>query len=304
VATTGQKTGKYLAKPPWLRVRFSCGDGYALVRRLTEDLAINTVCEEAQCPNAPRCWNERTATFLILGNSCTRRCDFCAVARGPIGLPDAGEPERVAKAIEALSLDFVVITSVTRDDLADGGSAHFVRTIECCRLRQPRTLVEVLIPDFRGSTSAIGSLVDAQPNVLGHNVETVPRLYRRVRPGADYSRSLSVLGQAHRMNSDLVLKSGLMLGLGESEKEIETVMGDLREAGCRLLTLGQYLQPSKNHLPVERFVPPDEFEAWNQAAVAMGFEGVASGPLVRSSFRAGDLYRKARCYPFGSRKTG
>ncbi len=281
-----------MTKPPWLRVRLSTSDNFAFVRKLASDLGIHTVCEEAICPNAPECWNRRTATFLILGDRCTRNCNFCAVKGGPQGLPDPEEPDKVSKAVRSMDLKFVVITSVTRDDLQDGGVGHFVRTLQSCRSDNPRTLIEVLIPDFGGSVEAIERLVEARPDVVGHNLETVQRLYPRVRPGADYRRSLTLFRQAGAMNRKLPLKSGLMLGLGESEQEVRAALEDLRSAGCRLLTLGQYLQPSRDHLSVERFVAPDEFARWQNIALEMGFQGVASGPLVRSSYHAEELYRK------------
>jgi len=281
-------------KPPWLRVRLGLNENFLFLRRLLLDLGLHTVCEQANCPNAVECWNRRTATFLILGDRCSRDCNFCAVAHGPLNPPEADEPERVSKAVSLMGLSFGVITSVTRDDVPDGGAGHFAETIAAIRRMSPRTLVEVLVPDFKGSPQAIERVALAAPDVLGHNVETVPRLYSAVRPGADYGRSLGLLAEARRLDGSLPLKSGLMLGLGESEGEIETVMEDLLAAGCTILTLGQYLQPTKSHVPVERFVTPEEFDEWRDKALAMGFSGVAAAPLVRSSYHAQELYLKAK----------
>ena len=281
------------SKPPWLRVRLSVNEKFAFVKKTALDLRLHTVCEEANCPNAVECWNAGTATFLILGERCTRRCNFCAVAHGPAGAPDGDEPERVAMAVRAMKLSYVVITSVTRDDLAGGGADHFAKTIGSVRSLNPGVMIEVLVPDFQGATEAIQRVVRAKPDVLSHNVETIPRLYARVRPGADYGRSLQLLKIARSLDPVLTLKSGLMLGLGESPEEVREVLADLKGAGCELLTLGQYLRPTLNHLPVDRFVPPDEFDAWRITALEAGFSGVSSGPLVRSSFRARDMYYRA-----------
>ena len=282
-----------LPKPPWLRVRLATNERFAFVRQIASDLGLHTICEEALCPNCNECWNEGTATFLILGRLCSRRCTFCAVGHGPAEAPDEAEPERVARAICAMRLSYAVITSVTRDDIPDGGAGHFVATMEAIRRVSPETLIELLVPDFQGSPEALAAVVRARPDVLGHNVETVPRLYPVVRPGADYGRSLAVLRQARQRDNGLILKSGLMLGLGESSEEVRQVLADLKEAGCDLLTLGQYLQPTGSHLPVARFVPPDEFEAWRERALEAGFSGVSSGPLVRSSFHAKFMYFEA-----------
>ena len=281
-------------KPPWLRVRLGLNENFLFLRRLLLDLGLHTVCEQANCPNAVECWNRRTATFLILGDRCSRGCNFCAVARGPQKPPEADEPERVSRAVSLMGLSFAVITSVTRDDLPDGGAGHFAETISAIRRMSPQTLVEVLVPDFKGSQQAIETVAQACPDVLGHNVETVPRLYPMVRPGADYGRSLALFDQARGLGRRPPLKSGLMLGLGESRDEVESVMDDLLAAGCTILTLGQYLQPTKDHIPVERFVTPEEFDEWGEKALAMGFSGVAAAPLVRSSYRAKELYLKAK----------
>ena len=281
-------------KPPWLRVRLGLNENFLFLKGLLLDLGLHTVCEQANCPNAVECWNRRTATFLILGDRCSRDCNFCAVAHGPQVPPEADEPERVSKAVSLMGLSFAVITSVTRDDLPEGGAGHFAETILAIRRTSPQTLVEVLVPDFKGSQQAIERVALADPDVLGHNVETVPRLYPTVRPGADYGRSLALFDQARGLDGRLPLKSGLMLGLGESRDEVESVMDDLLAAGCTILTLGQYLQPTKDHIPVERFVTPEEFDEWREKALATGFSGVAAAPLVRSSYRARELYLKAK----------
>lgn len=265
-------------------------ESFLAVRKLILESGLHTVCEQADCPNRVECWNAHTATFLILGDRCSRDCRFCAVQHGPCGLPDADEPERVSGAVRLMELSFAVITSVTRDDLADGGASHFARTIGAVRRENPHTRVEVLVPDLMGSRDAVTTLVRARPDVFGHNLETVPRLYPEARPGADYLRSLSLLRQARKCDPGITLKSGLMLGLGERSDEVRRVMDDLLEAGCGLLTLGQYLQPSSAHLPVYRFVTPAEFDEWREVAIGAGFRGVASGPLVRSSYRAEELF--------------
>jgi len=281
-------------KPQWLRVRLGLNENFLFLKRLIPDLGLHTVCEQANCPNAVECWNGRTATFLILGDRCSRNCNFCAVAHGPQTSPEADEPERVSKAISLMGLSFAVITSVTRDDLPDGGAGHFGDTISAIRRMSPEMLVEVLVPDFNGSREAVERVTLARPDVLGHNVETVARLYPTVRPGADYRRSLELFAHARRLDRRMILKSGLMLGLGETGDEVERVVEDLLAAGCTILTLGQYLQPTSGHLPVDRFVTPEEFDRWREKALAMGFAGVASGPLVRSSYHAKELYGRAK----------
>jgi lipoic acid synthetase len=237
------------------------------------------------------CFSQQTATFLIMGSRCTRNCGFCSVAQGPAGPPDPAEPARVAAAARQMGLSYVVITSVTRDDLADGGAAFFAETIEAVHRQIPCVRVEVLIPDFQGNAQALQTVLNAHPDVLNHNIETVPRLYATVRPQARYRRSLQLLSRVQKYAPGLPIKSGLMLGLGESWEEIRSTFKDLIDAGCRILTLGQYLQPSKAHLPVERFVSPAEFENWKDTALEMGFYGVASGPFVRSSYHAKELYQ-------------
>lgn len=280
-------------KPPWLTRRLPSGPEYEKIRGLMNQGRLHTVCQEARCPNIWECFSSRTATFLILGDRCTRNCRFCAVAHLPVEPPDAGEPERVAEAVAKMGLGYVVVTSVTRDDLPDGGAGHFAATIRAIRRRVPQAGIEVLIPDFKGDAAALRSVLDAKPHVLNHNIETVPRLYADVRPGAVYSRSLALLGQARQHDASVATKSGLMLGLGETDPEIRQTLRDLLDVGCRLLTLGQYLQPSREHLPVARYVPPAEFDHWKQSALQMGFNEVASGPFVRSSYHAQELFSTA-----------
>jgi lipoic acid synthetase len=282
---------KRLAKPPWLRRRIPSGSTYQDVQRLLKDTSLHTVCREACCPNLGECYSRGTATFLILGDRCTRNCRFCAVSHGVPLPPDPDEPARVAEAVEKLGLRYVVITSVTRDDLPDGGAGIFSQTIRMIRRRTPASMVEVLIPDFQGNREALKTVLEGRPDVLNHNVETVPRLYPTVRPGAVYRRSMELLRQARNLNLSIPTKSGFMLGLGETSEEVRQVLRDLLDAGCRILTLGQYLQPSQDHLPVERFIRPEEFEEWKQTGLAMGFAGVASGPFVRSSYHAHELFQ-------------
>jgi lipoic acid synthetase len=272
-------------KPDWLKVKLPGGENYARLRGLIESHGLHTVCEEARCPNMGECWNAGTATFMILGDICTRSCGFCAVTTGrPSGL-DTTEPYRVAEAIRLMEVRHAVITSVNRDELPDGGAAIFAETIRQARKVNPSIRIEVLIPDFRGVRWALQLVIDERPDILSHNTETVPRLYLRVRPQAKYGRSLELLRRGH--DAGVVTKSGLMLGLGESPEEVLQVMRDLRGNGCEILTLGQYLRPTKDHLPVERYVPPGEFLEFRKEGAAMGFRHVESGPLVRSSYHAG-----------------
>lgn len=278
-------------KPPWLRVRLPAGGAYREVNSLLDHLGLHTVCEEAQCPNKGECFHSGTATFLILGDVCTRRCRFCAVPKGTPQPLDHDEPERVARAVEALRLKYAVITSVTRDDVPDGGAGIFAETIRAIRRRMPGCKVEVLVPDFQGSGEALRIVMEAGPDVLNHNLETVPRLYPAARPGADYHRSLRLLQRAKELSPTGLTKSGLMLGLGETPDEVRTVMADLARIRCDLLTLGQYLQPSRAHLPVERYVPPEEFAALAREGMAMGLQHVEAGPLVRSSYHAREQVR-------------
>jgi len=278
-------------KPDWLKRRLPTGEAFNQVRELIEAGRLHTVCQEAKCPNIWECYSHRTATFLIMGERCTRNCRFCSVSPGLPSPLDPGEPGRVAAAVERMELKYVVITSVTRDDLPDGGAAHFAATIGEIRRRLPETQIEVLIPDFQGDAAALATVLRARPNVLNHNIETVPRLYPTVRPQADYRRSLDLLKRSRALAPLIPTKSGLMLGLGERPEELRQTLLDLREAGCRILTLGQYLQPSPEHLPVEAYVPPDDFEKWRKAALEMGFSEVASAPFVRSSYHAKESFR-------------
>ncbi len=257
------------------------------------DLRLETVCDSAKCPNRTECWSQRTATFMVLGNVCTRPCGFCSVPKGKTEQVEADEPERVAEAAARLGLKYVVITSVTRDDLPDGGAEHFHRCVSAVRHKTGAT-IEVLTPDFMGNRAAIARVVEAAPEVFNHNTETVPRLYHRVRRNADYRRTLDLLRQVKQTAPGMTTKSGLMLGLGETIEELFDVLADLRLAGCDILTLGQYLQPTPAHLPVERFVPPEEFEEIGRRARGLGFSLVASGPFVRSSYHAGEMAEQAR----------
>jgi lipoyl synthase len=279
------------SKPVWLKKRFPSGAIHEEVGTLISKAKIHTVCQKAQCPNIWECFSRKTATFMIMGDRCTRNCRFCAVVHGPRHPPDPDEPARVAETVRRLNLDYVVVTSVTRDDLADGGAFFFVRTINEIRKEVPDALIELLIPDLKGNKDALRSIVEARPDVLNHNIETVPRLYPVVRPEAVYRRSLDLLKQVVAFDSSIVAKSGLMLGLGENTGEILDTLKDLLNAGCRLLTLGQYLQPTKAHLPVKRFVPPQEFDNWRKIAIEMGFIEAACGPFVRSSYHAKKLYQ-------------
>jgi lipoyl synthase len=283
-------------RPDWLRAPAPVGDNYRELKSLIERLHLHTVCESAACPNIGECWNHRTATFMILGAVCTRRCGFCAVRKGAPEEVDYDEPRRVAEAVAAMGLRFAVITSVNRDDRKDGGSELFALTIRAIRARVPGCGVETLVPDFQGCHEALDMVMDAAPDVLNHNTETVPRLYRQVRLGARYERSLDMLAYAKRIAPETPTKSGLMLGLGETGEEVLQVMRDLRASGVDILTLGQYLQPSPRHLPIVRYVPPPEFDAFRAAGAAMGFAHVEAGPLVRSSYHAAEsLPSRAVC---------
>src|SRR5512143_3371243 len=282
--TTMQAHERSRRLPPWFKVRHTTSDKFKQVNSLIRANKLHTVCRSAACPNQTECWNAGTATFMILGNVCTRGCRFCNVPKGkPEGL-DTEEPIRVAEAVNALKLNYAVITSVTRDDLDDGGSGIFAATVRAIRSKSPTCKVEVLIPDFQGAQSSLLTVLDSNPDVLNHNLETVPSLYSKVRQHADYFRSLTVLAQSEKYGA--LTKTGLMLGLGESMEEVHKVMGDLQSIGCSALTLGQYLQPSRRHLPVERYYRPDEFTMLRDEAIAMGFQRVVAGPLVRSSYHA------------------
>ena len=273
-------------RPRWLRAPAPAGDNYRDLKTLVDGLNLHTVCESAACPNVGECWNHRTATFMILGNVCTRRCGFCNVQKGVPLEVDLDEPRRVAEACATLGLRYAVVTSVNRDDRPDGGAALFATTIRAIRERLPGCKVEVLIPDLQGSQEALALVLDAAPDVLNHNIETVPRLYRQVRFGARYARSIELLRRASEMCPAIPTKSGLMLGLGESSEEVLAVLRDLRAAGVRVVTIGQYLRPTPAHLPVLRYVPPEEFLMLRDAGLALGFSHVESGPLVRSSYHA------------------
>jgi len=284
-----------LPKPDWIRVRAPAPHSrFHDVKRILREQKLHTVCEEASCPNIGECFGKGTATFMILGDICTRRCPFCDVAHGRPLAPDTDEPRHLAQTILMLKLSYVVITSVDRDDLKDGGAQHFVDCIRAVRAQSPHTTIEVLVPDFRGRLErALQVLSVAPPDVMNHNLETVPRLYRRARPGGDYAHSLELLSAYGRHNPGMPTKSGLMVGLGESDEEILAVMRDLRAHGVAMLTIGQYLAPSAHHLPVERYVHPDTFALFEREAAAMGFRHAAVGPMVRSSYHADQQARQA-----------
>jgi lipoyl synthase len=284
-------------RPDWLRVKFFGGEGYHHLKRIMRTLDLHTVCESARCPNMGECWEHGTATFMILGDICTRACGFCAVPSGkPLGPPDEDEPVRVAEAAARMGLRYAVVTSVNRDDQPDGGASIFARTIEEIRKRLPGCKVEVLIPDFRGDWEALDVVLAVKPDILNHNTETVPRLYRQVRKGALYQRSLELLRRARLTHPDVPTKTGMMLGLGEQKDEVLATMQDLVAQGTAILTLGQYLQPTRDHLPVIRFVHPDEFAEYRRLGEQMGFKHVESGPLVRSSYHAFDQAESAYRY--------
>ena len=273
-------------RPEWLRVRLPGGENYAELKGIMRGLELHTVCEEARCPNIGECWNARTATFMILGDTCTRACGFCAVKTGRPGVLDLGEPARVADAVERMGLKHAVITSVNRDELEDGGASIFAGTIRQIRKRIPACGIEVLIPDFMGDEAALTAVMRARPDILNHNIETVPRLYPQVRPKGRYQRSLELLRRAKRIDATVFSKSGIMLGLGEEIDEVIQVFRDLRAHEVEILTVGQYLRPTANHLPIARYVPPDEFAMLKTEALKLGFRHVESGPLVRSSYHA------------------
>jgi lipoic acid synthetase len=282
-------------RPDWLKVKFFGGPNYQDLKRIMRTLGLHTVCESARCPNMGECWEHRTATFMILGNICTRACGFCAVPSGkPIGPPEKDEPGRVAEAVEKMGLRYAVVTSVNRDDEPDGGAAIFAETIREIRRRVPDCRVEVLIPDFRGEWSALETVLEAAPDVLNHNMETVPRLYRQVRKGAIYERSLELLRRAKEFSPQVPTKTGMMLGLGETRDEVVAAMGDLAAQHTDILTLGQYLQPTREHLPIIRFVHPDEFAEYKTIGESLGFRHVEAGPLVRSSYHAFEQSESAR----------
>ena len=273
-------------KPEWLKVRFPAGERYQRLKTLMREQGLHTICEDAKCPNIGECWNAGTATFMILGDVCTRSCGFCAVTTGRPHALDLVEPFRLAKTVQALGLDYVVITSVNRDDLVSGGAEVFASCIRTIRRLDPAIRVEVLSPDFKGNWDALADVVDARPFVLNHNIETAPRLYPRVRPQARYERSLELIARAKDAAPDMLTKSGFMVGLGETRDELFDVMRDLRDHGCDIVTIGQYLRPTAQHLPVERYYDPSEYEAFREHGRRLGFTHVESGPLVRSSYHA------------------
>jgi lipoic acid synthetase len=284
-------------KPEWLKVRAPGSPSYLRLKELMRGLNLHTVCEEAQCPNIGECWNHGTATFMILGDVCTRACAYCAVSHGRPAAVDTAEPTRVADAINTLALNYVVITSVDRDDLADGGASIFAETVRETRKRLPECRIEILIPDFQGNEAALRTVLDAKPDILNHNTETVPRLYRMARSGGRYARTLELLDRSRRYAPDVPTKTGLMVGLGEEHDELVATLRDLREVGCEILTIGQYLRPSAAHAPMVRYYHPDEFHALKKIALDLGFVHVESGPLVRSSYHASetaDAYAAAR----------
>src|SRR6478672_5731472 len=281
-------------KPPWIRVKAPTSPEYQATRRLMRELKLNTVCEEAACPNIGECWKEKHATVMILGAICTRACTFCNVATGRPDQLDPHEPARVGEAVAALGLNHIVVTSFDRDDLDDGGAGHFARTIAAIRTAAPATTIEVLVPDFLRKDGAIEAVVAARPDVLNHNLETVPRLYGEVRPGARYFHSLRLLDQAKRLDPTIFTKSGMMVGLGEGKAEVLQVMDDLRAADVDFLTIGQYLQPTAKHHAIARFVTPEEFHSYAGFAAAKGFLLVSASPLTRSSYHAGDDFARLR----------
>ena len=283
--------------PPWMKVRMPGGPNYVHLKGLLRESSLHTVCEEARCPNIGECWERRAATFMILGDVCTRRCHYCAVTTGtPAGI-DVMEPERLARTVQRLGLRYCVITSVNRDDLADGGALVFARCIRRVNDLSPGCRVEVLIPDFDGSLAALETVVRAGPHVLNHNIESVRRVFPRVRPRGGYQRSLDLLAAVKEMDPDMPTKSGIIVGMGEEWDEIVETMGDLRRAGCDLLTVGQYLRPSPSHLPIHRFYTPDEFDRIRAVGEGLGFKHVASGPLVRSSYHADEQHDAAAAAP-------
>ena len=281
-------------KPPWIKVRLPSNPVFFSTKALISDLRLHTVCESAQCPNRWECWSQGTATVMIAGERCTRACGFCAVSTAKPFPLEEDEPERVAEAVRRMNLKHVVITAVARDDLKDGGANHFARTINAVRDMDPSIIIEVLVPDFHAQDWCIDIVLEAAPDIFNHNMETVERLTPLVRSRAKYRRSLEVLRKAKERSAKIVTKSGVMLGLGEEEVELFETMDDLRDIGCQVLTLGQYLRPTPNHLPVVKFVTPEQFDAYGEIARAKGFEHVASGPLVRSSYHAADFHPVVR----------
>lgn len=292
-STRASPTAKPSRKPPWLKVKAPGGPNYAELRQLMRELDLHTVCEEAHCPNIGECWEHRAATFIVLGDVCTRNCAYCAVAHGTPATYDPEEPQRLAEAVAVMGLQHVVITSVDRDDLPNGGAEIFARCVEEMRARMPDTSVELLIPDFQGSDDALRLVVAARPDILNHNLETIERLYRIARPGGRYARALRLLRRAKDMNPDLMTKSGIICGLGEEWDELLVAMHDLRDQDVDILTLGQYLRPSHAHLPIGRYYTPEEFAQLREHGRQLGFRHVEAGPLVRSSYHAWEQVRRA-----------
>ena len=279
-----------LRKPLWLKKKIPAFQDLQKVKSILAEADLHTVCEEARCPNLGECFSQGTATILILGRICTRNCGFCAVENGLPAPLNAAEPEHVAQAVKRMGLRYVVITSVTRDDLPDGGASYFAKTIQAIRALNQTIKVEILVPDFKGELDSLALVLEERPDVLNHNIETIPRLYPEVRPQADYERSLNLLKRSKESHPHILTKSGFMLGLGETREEVLDLFQDLREAKCDFLTIGQYLQPHTNRLPVVRYVPPEEFEAYRKIGEGMGFKMVSSGPFVRSSFHASQMF--------------
>lgn len=277
-------------KPEWLRIKLREGRNLDYVKEILTEYSLNTVCEEANCPNRVECFSKKTATFMILGSECSRNCKFCNVSHGNLQAVDLKEPENIANATMKLGLKYVVITSVTRDDLPDGGAQHFANVIKAIKDVNEKTIVEVLIPDFQGNIDALKKAVDVKPEIINHNIETIPRLYKEVRPMAIYERSLNLLKNVKTMDKNILTKSGIMVGLGETENEVIEVFKHLRQVECDFLTVGQYLAPSTKHHPVVEYIPLDVFDKYKEAAYNLGFKFVASGPLVRSSYNAADMY--------------
>ena len=289
------ETRPVMRKPEWLRVKLNAGRENQSVMQMLRQLHLNTVCEEANCPNSGECFGKKTAAFMILGSNCTRNCGFCTVGKGPVCAPDPAEPANISQAVARLGLRHVVITSVTRDDMPDGGASHFAAVIKALQEMPDAQvpIIEVLIPDFLGDAAALRTVIDARPDIINHNVETIPRLYPTVRPQAIYQRSLDLLRRVKEQAPDNVTKSGIMVGLGESFDEVIDVLRDLRHVGCELLTIGQYLSPSRMHLPVVDYIHPDVFADYQKQGEALGFKHVASGPLVRSSYMAEQAFVEA-----------
>jgi lipoic acid synthetase len=294
VVNLNENNDKRLKKPDWIRVKAPQSKGYHSTRKLARNLKLNTVCEEAACPNIGECWEKKHATFMILGSVCTRACAFCNIKTGRPDLLDPHEPDNLAHAIAELGLAHAVITSVDRDDLPDGGAAHFVQCIEKIRERSPNTTIEILTPDFMRKEGALEQVVAAKPDVFNHNIETVPRLYSRIRPGARYFHSLNLLWKVKQLDPSIFTKSGIMVGLGEEKPDVLQVMDDFRAAEIDFMTIGQYLQPTPRHAPIDRFVTPDEFKFYERMAKAKGFLQVSASPLTRSSYHADDDFKALR----------